>query len=222
VANPPNSGIQESIASLLAGIAAFAFDTVIVYILALRVSAILVSFWFAWVLRLFQISTMVRPGDWYMQHLELMTIVPALVAGYIDIGRIVPALLGGLIKERRATSGAMWAWSVPTIVLIYKMLQYHAPTSVLIGSSMSALRYFFDIQRVMPTFANLLASDPVRLLQQMTVTAPFYAGIAYSLGVLFHKYQIPAKLFSFEKPEETLPTETADQATPASPSSSPD
>jgi hypothetical protein len=151
-----------------------------------------------------------------------MTIVPALVAGYIDVGRVVPALLGGLITERRATSAAMWAWSIPALVLIRKMLQYHPPVSVLVRSSMSVFSYFFDIQRVMPTFANPLAGDPVRLLLQMTVTAPFYAGIAYSLGALFHRYRILTKLFSFEKPEETLPTDIGDQPTPASPFSSPD
>jgi len=192
-------------ASLLAGIGTFAVDTLIVYILALRVSGTLVSFWFAWVPRLLQIWTIVRPGDWYMQHLELMTIVPALMAGYIDVGRIVPAFLGGLIKERRTNSAAMLAWMIPTSVLIYKMLQYRSPTSVLAGNSMSAFRYFFDIQRTMPTFAQLLAGDPVRLAQQLTVTAPFYAGIAYSLGALFHRYGILTKLFIFERLEENIP-----------------
>lgn len=209
-------------ASLLAGIATFAVDTLVVYILALRVSGTLVSLWFAWVPRLLQISTIVRPGDWFMQHLELMTIGPALVAGYIDVGRIVPAFLGGLIKERRTNPAAILAWMIPTSVLIYKMLQYRSPASVLAGNSMPAFRYFFDIQRTMPTFAQLLAGDPVRLAQQMTVTAPFYAGSAYSLGALIHRYGILTKLFIFERPEETSPTDTGDQTTPASPSSSPD
>ncbi len=222
MADQPTSDTQQRAASLLAGIAALAFDTVIVYILALRISGTLVSLWFAWAPRLFQISTITRPGDWYLQHLELMSIIPAFVAGYIDLGRIVPALLGGLIKERHATSAAMWTWTIPTSVLIYKMLQYQAPTSVLVGSSMSAFRYFLDIQRVMPTFATLLASDPIRLLRQMTITAPFYAGIAYSLGALFHRYQILTKLFTFEKPEETLTTDNGGQATPAPPSSAQD
>jgi hypothetical protein len=222
MADPATSNHQELAAALFASVGAFALDTVIVYTLALRVSGTLVSVWFAWAPRLFQISTIVRPVDWYLQHLELMTIIPALAAGYIDVGRIVPALLGGLIKERRRTSAAMWAWSIPTGVLIYRLLQYHAPTSVLVGSSMSAFKYFFDIQRVMPTFANLLASDPVRLLRQMTITAPFYAGFAYSLGAIFQRYRILNKLFSFEKPEEAPPSDASDQSTPAPPSSAPD
>jgi hypothetical protein len=222
MADPLEIDAPEGKRSLLAEMGAFALDTVIVYTLALRVSGTLVSLWFAWAPRLFQISTIVRPIDWYLQHLELMTIIPAVAAGYIDVGRIVPALLGGLIKERRVTSAAMWAWSIPTLVLIYKMLQYRPPSSVLVGSSMSAFRYLFDIQRVMPTLANLATSDPIRLLRQMTITGPFYAGIAYSAGALSHRYGIVAKLFSFERLEETPPSEDGEHPTPASPSSSPD
>jgi hypothetical protein len=220
MADPATRDYLERVASLLASLGAFALDTVLVYTLALRVSGTLVSLWFAWAPRLFLISTIVRPGDWYLQHLEWITIIPAFAAGYIDVGRIVPALLGGLIKARRATSAAAWAWIIPTMVLIYKMLQYHAQSSVLVGTSMSAFRYFFEIRREMPTLPNLLASDPVRLLGQMTVTAPFYAGIAYSLGALAQQHRIFIRLFSFEKPEEAPLPDASDQTTPASPSSS--
>jgi hypothetical protein len=220
MADATTNNYQERAASVLASAGAFALDTLIVYTLALRVSGTLVSLWFALAPRLFQISTIVRPGDWYLQHLELMTIIPALAAGYVDIGRTVPALLGGLIKPKRATSAAAWAWAIPTTILIYKMLQYHAQSSVLVGTSMSAFRYFFEIRREMPTLPNLLASDPVRLLGQMTVTAPFYAGIAYSLGALAQQYRIFIRLFSFEKPEEAPLPDASDQTTPASPSSS--
>ncbi len=214
--------VKESKPSRLSSIVAFALDTVIVYILAMRVSGALVSVWFAWAPRLFQISTTVRPGDWYLQHLELITIIPALAAGYIDIVRTVPALLGGPIKERRSTSAAIWAWAIPTAILIYKMLEYQPVSSVLVGNQTTAFRYFFEIRREMPTFATLRYSDPVRYLRQLTVTAPFYAGVAYSLGAFAHRYQILVKLFSFEKPEETPPIEDEQQSKPASPSSSPD
>jgi hypothetical protein len=223
MADPTGTEPAKTVASLVGASAAFALDAVIVYILALRVSATLVSLWFAWAPRLFQISTIVRPGDWYLQHLEVMTIVPALVAGYVDVGRIVPALLGGLIKGRRIASPAIWAWSIPTLVLIYKMLQYRAPSSVLIGTSMSAFRYFFDILRnPAPTLADLLASDPLRRLAQMTITAPFYAGIAYSMGAIFYRHRVLNRIFSFERREETLPTDADGETTPASRSSSPD
>jgi hypothetical protein len=97
---------------------------------------------------------------------------------------------------------ARWALAIPTAVLLARMLLYHAPTSVLAGSSITAIRYFFDIQKVMPTFADPLSSDPVRVWAQMSVTAPFYAGIAYSLGALASKHQLLTKLFAFEKHDE--------------------
>jgi hypothetical protein len=37
---------------------------------------------------------------------------------------------------------------------------------------------------------------------QMSVTAPFYAGVAYSAGALASKYDVLAKLFTFEKHDE--------------------
>ena len=67
---------------------------------------------------------------------------------------------------------------------------------------MSAIKYFFDIQEVMPTMSNLFASDSIRVVEQMTVTAPFYAGIAYSLGALGSKHQLLKKLFTAEKHDE--------------------
>ncbi len=99
---------------------------------------------------------------------------------------------------------ATWAWVLPTCVLLYRMLEYHAPSSVLYGgSSMPALKYFFVIQTVAPTLQNPLVGDPIRVWAQFSVTAPFYAGVAYSLGALASKHQLLTKLFTFEKHEET-------------------
>ena len=85
------------------------------------------------------------------------------------------------------------------MVLLYSMLQYHPPSSVLFSSSMTAIKYFFEIQKVMPTSANPLASDPTRVWAQESVTAPFYAGVAYSLGALASRHTVLAKMFAFEK-----------------------
>jgi hypothetical protein len=200
-------------------IAAFALDTLIVYILAMRISGTLVAVWFQWAPHLLQISTVERPVDWYLQHFEWVTILPALAAGYIDVGRIIPALMGGLIRKRRTTSAALWAWTIPAAVLAYKMLQYDSPISVLVSTSMSATSYYFDIVRTMPSLAS---GDPVRIMRQLTITAPFYAGIAYSLGAACYRYRVFARIFSFQKPEENASTDTEHETTPGSPSSSPD
>jgi hypothetical protein len=82
------------------------------------------------------------------------------------------------------------------------MLEYHAPSSVLFDTSMTAMKYFFEIQTVMPTLQNPLASDPARVWAQMSVTAPFYGGIAYSLGALASKHHVLTKLFTFEKHDD--------------------
>lgn len=47
----------------------------------------------------------------------------------------------------------------------------------------------------MPTFADPLASDPVRVFAQMFVTAPFYAGVAYSFGAMVEKYRLFETIF---------------------------
>lgn len=168
-------------------LAMLALHTLAVYIFAVHFSPWLIGRWFTWIAPALQISTTLSPGDWYLRHLELVSIVPGLLAGYI--------------VARRFWSVASWAFLVPTLVLIYNMLRYEAPSSVLFASSTPAIRYYFDIEQSMPTVMNPTSSDPVRLLAQMTITAPFYTAIAYSLGALVSKNQLLIKLFSFEKGE---------------------
>jgi hypothetical protein len=54
----------------------------------------------------------------------------------------------------------------------------------------------------MPTFANPLASDPERVVAQIFVTAPFYAGLAYSVAALAAKRKVVQTLFTFEHQRE--------------------
>ena len=42
----------------------------------------------------------------------------------------------------------------------------------------------------MPTFYDFRGSDPVRVAAQMTVVAPFYSGVAYSIGALTKKRKV--------------------------------
>jgi len=214
---------SEADSTWLGFISSLAVQTLIVYILALHISAMLVGRWFAWVAPVFQFHPPARFGDWYLQHLELVTIVPALVAGYLNVARFIPAIVGGQVKEARREPAAVWVWTIPTLVLLYRMVQYHPPSSVLFGSSMSAFRYFFDIEREMPRLTDVLVGDPVRVWAQMSVTAPFYAGVSYSLGALSLKYEILQKIFTFQESEATL-TQVSDggEATPEPPSSSAD
>lgn len=192
--------------SALGYLPAFMLHTYVAYTCAIQVSQWLVFHWFGWVAPIFHISTSVSPPNWYLQHFEVMTILPALAIGYINVARFLPHTIRAFLHEDHCSIAA-WTWVLPTLVLLYRMLSYHAPASVLYGGSMTARKYFFDIQTVMPTFQNPLASDPVRVWAQFSVTAPFYAGVAYSLGALASKQQVLTKLFTFEKREETPPQE---------------
>jgi len=186
----PSIVIPEATQPWFGFVPAFALHTAIVYTCALHISAFLVGRWFAWVAPILQISSSVPPADWYLQHFELVIVIPALILGYVNVSRFLPALIGRPIWDIRFDSAITWAWCVPTLVLLYRMLKYHAPSSVLLVSSMTSIKYFFDIQKVMPTWANPLVSDPTRVAAQMFVTAPFYAGVAYSVGALISKHEL--------------------------------
>jgi hypothetical protein len=182
---------------------AFIVHTYVSYACAIHLSGWLVARWFRWVIPFLQLYTIVPATDWYLQHLEWITILPALVVGYVSVGGALQRSVLAVLREGYRST-ATWAWTVPTLVLSYRMLEYHAPSSVLYGSSMTAVKYFFDIQRVMPTIQNPLASDPIRVLAQMRVTAPFYAGIAYSLGAFLSAHGVLTGLFAHAKPEESV------------------
>jgi hypothetical protein len=196
---PAPVGVENR--SSLGYIAALMLHTYIAYSCAMHLSEWLVFHWFGWVAPILHVSSGVPATDWYLQHFEVMTILPALLVGYINVARILPSIIRNFMHEGR-NSIATWAWTFPTLVLLYKMLEYHAPSSVLVGSSMTAMKYFFEIQTVMPTWQNPLASDPVRVWAQMSVTAPFYAGAAYSVGALASKHQLLTKLVTFQKQDE--------------------
>ncbi len=107
-------------------VAAFILHTLIVYTCAINLSQWLVFHWFRWVAPIFSVSTSVPPPDWYLQHFELMTILPALLTGYVNVARFLPNAHRTLLREGRH-SIATWAWVLPTLVLLYRMLEYRAP-----------------------------------------------------------------------------------------------
>jgi hypothetical protein len=116
-------------------------------------------------------------SDYYLQLLELVSILPALAVGYI-VCRYFRKL-------------ATWAWILPTVILSYKLLTFTDPqSSVFISHPLSRFSYYFVIVRLTPTFTDLRGSDPIRLVQQMTVVAPFYSGVAYSIGALLESHKM--------------------------------
>lgn len=159
-------------------IGAFALHTAAADLCAVRLGPWLVYHWFGWMLPLFGISTTIHGTDYYLQHLEIMSTVPALIVGYF-VARHFPRL-------------ALTAWIVPTAILSYKLWTLVDPRASVLAApnSLARFSYYLEIVPVMPTFRDLYSSDPARVLQQMLVVAPFYSGVAYSLGAFLSRRRI--------------------------------
>jgi hypothetical protein len=79
-------------------------------------------------------------------------------------------LLGGFVAPRLAVPYlARWAWVVPSAVLLIRLLSWK-PYSTLVAET--AWQHFFG-----PCFLRYCP-------EQFTVTLPFYASFAYSLGYI--------------------------------------
>jgi hypothetical protein len=196
--------------------------TLTVYMLAIYISPVLVGRWFAWGLPMLGVHTAVASRDWYLQHLELVTIFPAFIAGCINLARFLPATVAGQIRENEPTG--VWAWAVPALALLIAIAKFRAASLDSYGSLQSSLRYFFVIQTHMITWQEIVradfSSDPARIFAQRFITAPFYAGLAYSLGALTSKYHIWRRLFEPDQPDAPLlPDGIAGEFTPEPPSS---
>jgi hypothetical protein len=127
------------------------------------------------------LSTTTYSGDYWLQHLELVSIVPALAVGYV--------------ASRYFQKLAVWAWFLPTVILAYRLLTFINPNaSVFAGDSWSRFSYYFVIEQSMPNLYDFRGSDPVRVAAQMTVVAPFYSGIAYSVGALIEKRKVMERI----------------------------
>jgi hypothetical protein len=146
------------------------------------------------------------PGtDYYLQHLELANVVAGLLVGYLIS-----------LKFRRLGT---WAWILPTAILSYKLLTFTGRNaSVLVASDLwSRFSYYFVIERVMPTFYNL-RGDPARVVAQITVVAPFYSAIAYSIGALAQRHEVVERIMTTlrrQRETELLTPDTAEPATMA-------
>jgi len=207
------SGVQDEKVELLvrrtglawpgeATIGPFAFHTTAAAVCGVHLGPWLLSRWFVWILPLTGRSIHIPTGDDYLQHFELASIVPAFIVGYI-LSRYFRRL-------------ATCAWLLPTLVLAYKLLTFAEPyQSILAPHPSTRFSYFFVIQRSMPTFtAGFGGVDPVRGAQQMSVVAPFYGGLAYSIGALAAKHNVVEKFFGPPpQPESqvTLPEKTTEE-----------
>ena len=174
----------------------FALHTTAAAVCGIHLGPWLLSRWSIWVLPLFGITLPLTGSD-YLQHFELVSLAPAFVVGYFIYPRF-PRL-------------ATWAWVVPTVVLLYKMLTFTEPySSVLVPHTSTLLSYFFVIQPRMPTLTpDFGGVDVVRVETQLIMVAPFYAGVAYSIGALVAKHNLVKKKFFGRSPGMQQETEIA-------------
>lgn len=165
-------------------IGSFALHTTNVPLCGIFLGPWLLSRWFVWVLPLLRISSTTPKADYWLQHLELVS--------------IIPALLFGALVARYFAKLAAWAWVVPTIILSYKLLTFTNPNVSVLASAdpWSRFSYYFVIQQHIATFSQRFGwnGDPVRVAEQLNVTVPFYSGIAYSLGALLTKHKVVEKV----------------------------
>jgi hypothetical protein len=162
----------------------FALHTAAAAVCGIHLGPWLLSRWYAWILPLTGRSSHIPTGNDYLQKFELASIVPALIVGYL--------------LAKRYGRFAVYAWVLPTLVLVYKLLMFTEPNVSVFASSssMTRFKYFFVIQRTAPTFTSGFGGvDPIRVAQQMTVVAPFYAGLAYSVGALAGKRRLLDRVF---------------------------
>lgn len=165
-----------SIEKQLGAIVSFGLHTTTIYLCSLHFFPWLISRCYVWLILFFHISTYTSAGEWYMRHFEVVNIIPAIILGYV--------------AARSSNSVATWAWTVPTVVLLWRLIRYNPSSSVFSANPPSVLNYFFDIQHFSSSFSALIEGDPERTLAQLTVVAPFYAAVSYSLGAFISKRKI--------------------------------
>jgi len=108
---------------------------------------------------------------------------------HILVFSFIPAFLSGLINARLKHKAAEFVWLVPAILLAYKFATY-APPSVLQSQSQTAFHHYFGGGFIIPEFRDFHElfsiagsnSDMIRGMAQLQFTAPFYAGIGYSVA----------------------------------------
>lgn len=101
----------------------------------------------------------------------------------------VPSFAAGLVNARFKHKAAWFVWIVPAVILAYKLVTFTAPSVFHSGSESARHQYFaggFSIADYhnWREFWALVgsSSDMSRGVAQVRITAPFYAGVGYSLA----------------------------------------
>jgi hypothetical protein len=105
----------------------------------------------------------------------------------------IPAFCAGLMNYKYKSSAAGWVWIVPTFILLYQFWTF--PTSMLQNHFAAAYHQYFSADFNLPEYQGYremfatVSSDMLRGAEQLRFTAPFFAGIGYSIsGLLSMRY----------------------------------
>lgn len=182
---------QGRLALPFASIGLLALHTTAAAICASYFSIWLTGLWFHWILPFIGLSgQQFAPDarDYYLQHLAIANVAPAFIVGYL-----------ASYKYNRFAS---WAWVLSAVFMAYKLLTFADPNvSVVIGShSWSRFSYYFGTN--VPGFRGF---DPQRFLEQVTIVAFFYSGIAYSLGAFAEKQGVLTRIAASLRREPVIP-----------------
>jgi hypothetical protein len=109
---------------------------------------------------------------------------------HLFVFSFVPAFLAGLVNARFKHTVAEFVWVVPTAILAYKLITFPAVASVFQSPSSSAFHQYFGggfliaEYRDWDDFWRIVRSNPdmMRGMAQVSFTAPFYAGVGYSVA----------------------------------------
>jgi hypothetical protein len=108
---------------------------------------------------------------------------------HLLIFSFVPAVLSGLINARFKHKAAQFVWLIPTVILAYKFATFRAP-SVFQSQFLAGYHQYFGSGFSIPEFRDWHEfwsiarsnSDMARGMDQLQFTAPFYAGVGYSVA----------------------------------------
>lgn len=182
---------QSGLVLPLTSIGLLALHTTVAALCASYLDVWLTGLWCHWMLPFIGLSGQQFAPDaraYYLQHLALANFTPAFIVGYIACHK----------HPRFASS----AWLVPTMFMAYKLLTFADPNvSVFVGSHWwSRFSYYFGTN--IPNSGNF---DPQRFLEQVTIVAFFYSGIAYSLGAFAKKHGVLTRIVTSLRREPTIP-----------------
>lgn len=108
---------------------------------------------------------------------------------HLFVFSLVPAFVAGLVTARFKHKAAQFVWLLPAVILGYKFATFPSPSVLQSQFSAAFHQYFgggFSIPdfRAWRDFWSIVGSNPdwTRGEAQIKFTAPFYAGVGYSLA----------------------------------------